>query len=181
MTARLEAQPEAGLEERLAPLLARPWLLVGVGSELRGDDAFGPLLARRLAAAGLPALEAGSAPESLTGPILRSGAEVLILADVGNLGAPPGTLQLVAPEAIAPGGTSTHDPGLGLLVAYLQAQRPLEASILAVEPARLGLGLPLSPAVAAALDRALLAFRAPAGEPRAKPVLRERIPSLRRE
>ncbi len=36
------------LEEALAPLLARPWLLVGVGCDLRGDDAFGPLLARRL-------------------------------------------------------------------------------------------------------------------------------------
>lgn len=146
------------LAEELAPLLARPWLLVGVGSDLRGDDAFGPLLARRLAAAGLPALDAGTAPESLTGPILRSGAAVLILADVGNLGAPAGTLRLLEPAAVAPGGSSTHDPSLSLLVSYLQAQRAFTVRILAVEPGRLGLGAPLSAAVEAALDAAVAAW-----------------------
>lgn len=147
------------LAEELAPLLARPWLLVGVGSDLRGDDAFGPLLARRLAAAGLPALDAGTAPESLTGPILRSGAEVLILADVGNLGAAAGTLRLLEPGAVAPGGSSTHDPSLGLLVSYLRAQRPLGVRVLAVEPGRIGLGVPVSATVEAALDAAVEAFQ----------------------
>ena len=107
------------LTEELAPLVARPWLLVGVGSDLRGDDAFGPLLARRLVAEGLPALDAGTCPESETGPIVRSGAEVLFFADVGHLGAPAGTLRLLAPETALPGGTSTHDPSLALLVTYL--------------------------------------------------------------
>jgi hydrogenase maturation protease len=147
------------LAAELAPLVARPWLLVGVGSDLRGDDAFGPLLARRLAAAGLPALDAGTSPESVTGPILRSGAEVLILADVGNLGAPPGTLSLLTPESVAPGGTSTHDPSLTLLVAYLQAQRPITVRILAVEGARKGLGTPVSPQVLRAIDGAVLAIQ----------------------
>lgn len=151
------------LAEELAPLLARPWLLVGVGSDLRGDDAFGPLLARRLAEAGLPALDAGTAPESLTGPIVRSGAEVLILADVGNLGAPVGSLRLLAPESVAPGGTSTHDPSLRLLIDYLQAQRPFTVRILAVEPARRGLGQALAPEIATAIDQAARAFGAAAG------------------
>lgn len=142
------------LAAELAPLLARPWLLIGVGSDLRGDDAFGPLLARRLAAAGLPALDAGTSPESHTGPILRSGAQVLILADVGNLQAPPGTLRLLEPAAIGPGGSSTHDPSLALLVAYLRAQCPFTVRVLAVEPFRMGLGAPVSAPVAAALDRA---------------------------
>ena len=153
------------LDAELAPLLARPWLLVGVGSDLRGDDAFGPLLARRLAGDGLPALDAGTSPESLTGPIRRSGAEVLILADVGNLGAAPGTLRLLAPEAAAPGGSSTHDPSLRLLVEFLAAQRPITARILAAEPARRGLGEPVSPEIAAAIERAAGAFRRVAAPP----------------
>jgi hydrogenase maturation protease len=145
--------------EELAPLVARPWLLVGVGSDLRGDDAFGPRLARRLAQDGLPSLDAGTSPESLTGPIVRSGAEVLILADIGHLGAPPGTLRLLAPDAVLPGGTSTHDPSLSLLISYLQAQRPFLVRILAVEPVRRGLGAPVSGAVLAAIERAAEAFR----------------------
>lgn len=148
------------LAEELRPLLARPWLLIGVGSDLRGDDAFGPLLARRLAEEGFPALDAGTSPESLTGPILRSGAEVLIFADVGILGAPPGTLRLLPASAVPPGGSSTHDPSLGRLVAYLEAQRPVAGHVLVVEPARMGLGEPVTAEVAAAVDAALEAFRA---------------------
>lgn len=146
------------LADELAPLVARPWLLVGIGSDLRGDDAFGPLLARRLAEKGLPALDAGTSPESVTGPIVRSGAEVLIFADVGSLGAPAGTLRLLVPEDVAPGGTSTHDPSLRLLIAFLGARRPFTVRILAVEPLRRGLGNPPSREVVAALDRATEAF-----------------------
>jgi len=152
------------LAAALAPLLARPWLLVGVGSELRGDDAFGPLLARRLAAEGMPALDGGTAPESLTGPIVRSGAEVLLLADIGRLGEPPGTLRLLAADALAPAGSSTHDPALGVLIAYLVARRPMTVHILVVEPARTGLGSPISAEVGAALDRAVHDFLEAASE-----------------
>ena len=159
------------LAAALAPLLARPWLLVGVGSELRGDDAFGPLLARRLAAEGLPALDGGTAPESLTGPIVRSGAEVLLLADIGRLGAPPGTLRLVAPHDLAPAGSSTHDPALGVLIAYLVARRPMTVRLLVAEPARTGLGSPISAEVGAALDRAVHDFRQ-AASGRASPASR---------
>jgi hydrogenase maturation protease len=154
------------LPEGLSPLLARPWLLVGVGSDLRGDDAFGPLLARRLAGAGLPALDAGTSPESATGPILRRGAEVLILADVGDLGAPPGTARLLEPAALALGGTSTHDPSLSLLTAYLTSQRPMTVRVLAVQPARKGLGAPVSPEVLAAIDDLAEGFLAAAGRGR---------------
>ena len=148
------------LASELAPLVARPWLLVGIGSDLRGDDAFGPLLARRLAEDGFPALDAGTSPESMTGPIVRSGAEVLILADAANLGAPGGTLRLLDPDAVVEGGTSTHDPSLRLLIAYLQAQRPFTVRILAVEPVRKGLGSTPSPEVLAAIERAVEAWKA---------------------
>lgn len=158
-TARRVGPGVVTLVDELAPLLARPWLLVGIGSDLRGDDAFGPLLARRLAADGLPALDAGTSPESHTGPIVRSGAEVLLLADAGHLQAPAGTLCLLAPATAVSGGTSTHDAGLSVLIAYLTAQRPFTVRILAVQPAQKGLGSPVSQEVASAIDTAVEAFR----------------------
>jgi hydrogenase 3 maturation protease len=155
-----------GLAADLGPLLRRPWVLVGVGSEIRGDDAFGPLLARRVASLGLPSLDAGTSPESVTGPIRRSGAEVLLLADVGRLGAPPGTLRLLDPDEIAPGATSTHDPSLRLLVGFLRADRPLDVRILAVEPLRGGLGVAPSDEVLAAVEAAAQAIRTASGAAR---------------
>ena len=142
----------------LPPLLARRWLLVGIGNDLRGDDGFGPLLARRLIARSLPAIDAGMAPENVTGPILRAAPEVLILADATDLGAAVGTVRLLAATDLAEGGTSTHDPSLTMLLAYLEAQRetrgeaPLDVRLLAAQVGTRALGAEPSPALVEALD-----------------------------
>jgi hydrogenase 3 maturation protease len=124
----------------LHALLERRWLLLGIGNDMRGDDAFGPLLARRLIAARLPAIDAGMAPENVTGPIQRAAPDVLILADASDFGAPTGTLRLLGPEDLLEGGTSTHDPSLRLLIAFLTAERPLEVHVLVVQAATRDLG-----------------------------------------
>ena len=137
----------------LAALLERRWLLVGVGNDLRGDDAFGPLLARRLAHAGLPALDAGPAPENLTGRIAAAAPEVLLLADAADWGGVVGALRLVRPGELAGGSASTHDPGLGLLLTYLEHSIPsLDAWTLAVQAGSLNLGEPAGPEILAAVE-----------------------------
>lgn len=141
----------ATLPEGLSDLLKRRWLLLGVGNDLRGDDSFGPLLARELNGRGLPALDGGPAPENLTGPILRKKPEVLILADAADFFAEPGTVRLVRPDDLAQGSGSTHDPGFGLLVAYLNEQNPVEVHLLACQPRTLDFGVEPSPEIRAAV------------------------------
>ena len=138
----------------LRGLLARRWLLVGIGNDLRGDDGFGPLLARRLLARGLPAIDAGQAPENVTGPIRRAAPEVLILADATDLGEPIGTVRLLAASDLAEGGTSTHDPSLTMLLAYLEAQieHPPEVRFLAAQAGTRTLGAEPAPAVLEAIE-----------------------------
>ena len=145
---------EEEFSEALAPLLERRWLLVGVGNVLRGDDGFGPFLARALDERGLPALDGGPAPENLTGPILRAAPEVLLLADAADFGAEPGALRLVDPAELDTGSGSTHDPGFDLLLDYLGRNREMEVALIAAQPATLEFGAVMSPAVEDALDRA---------------------------
>ncbi len=152
----------AGLDRRLAPLLARRWLLVGVGNDLRGDDAFGPLLARALARAGRPAIDAGPAPESFTGPILRHAPEVILFADAAEMGAAPGTLRLLPAEALGEAGGSTHDPSLRLLLAFLGAQAEFSAWVLAAQPAGREFGAAVSAEMREALREAEALFARPA-------------------
>ncbi|MCU0724986.1 MAG: hydrogenase 3 maturation endopeptidase HyCI [Planctomycetes bacterium] len=150
-------EPELAAE--LEPLLAKRWLLIGIGSDLRGDDAFGPLLARTLARRGRPALDAGLVPESYTGPILRFAPEVLILADAAEIGLPPGSLRLLPGEAIAEAGASTHDSALSLVLTYLLAQHEMEVRVLAAQPASRELGEEPGPAMREALHRAAALFK----------------------
>jgi len=142
----------AALAAALAPLLARRWLFLGVGNDLRGDDAFGPRLARRLAARHLPAIDAGTAPENETGTIRRIAPEVVLLADAVEMGEAPGTVKLLPPRSLLPDGPSTHDPGLALLATYLERELGIEVRVLACQPAVRAFGSPPTPAVLAAVD-----------------------------
>lgn len=153
-----EARGEASLAADLAPLLEKHWLLVGVGNELRGDDAIGPRVARRLKEAGGPALEAGPAPENLTGPIKRFAPDVLILCDAADIGQEPGSVRLLGGEDLAIGGTSTHDASLRMLLEYLQAHNPMEVWLLAIQPGSRALGADLTPAVLDAERRIVALF-----------------------
>lgn len=74
--------------------------IVGIGSELRSDDAAGVLIARRLASRLPPRsnvliLDAGAVPESFTGPLRRFQPSMVLLVDSANLGLEPGQTGLL--------------------------------------------------------------------------------------
>jgi hydrogenase 3 maturation protease len=152
----------AGTLAALEQLRHRRWLLLGIGNDMRGDDAFGPLLARRLRTEGLPAIDGGLAPENSTGPIRRAAPDVLILADAAELGEPPGTVRLLRPFDLAEGATSTHDPGLRILHYYLTADMPMDVVVLAAQPAGRELGDTVSPALLRAIDEVATQLGSPA-------------------
>jgi len=111
-------------------------IILGIGNPLGGDDAVGPLVARRinekLAAESdapspstsnrqtITAIDAGSAPESYTSVIRRNRPEQLILVDAADMGLPPGSIRLLSPEKIATISFSTHSMPLSTLISYVQ-------------------------------------------------------------
>lgn len=97
------------------------------------------------------------------------GARAVILLDAVAMGATPGTLRrfsagdLAGLAAAAP-GLSLHGGGLAEVLALARELGQLPPLVLfGVEPARVELGLGLSPAVAAALADLLAAVREEAG------------------
>jgi len=141
-------------DEIRAALSGRRPVILGVGNSMRGDDAFGPLLAARLAGRlACPVLDCGSVPENFTGKVRALSAEAVLALDAAELGAPPGELRLV-PGAEAGGlGASTHAAGLGVFFSYVKEQCGAEGWLLAVQAGRVGLGEQMSPEVAAAADQ----------------------------
>ncbi len=89
-------------------------MIIGLGTETRGDDAAGLLVARRLQELGVAALEYSG--ELLGLMDLWEGAERVILIDALRSGRPPGTIMVLdARQAPFTGDAmpiSTH--GLGL-------------------------------------------------------------------
>lgn len=104
--------------------------VLAVGSELRGDDAAGILVADGLEKFTDPSSKKGkrelkvfigsTAPENLTGEIIRYKPSHLIIVDTAEMGKKPGEFSVFLPKDIGGGATfSTHIMPAKVLVKYL--------------------------------------------------------------
>ncbi len=141
---------------------------VGIGQELRGDDAAGILLLRRLQAR-LPAarssapffFEAGPLPEASAGPLRRFGPDRVVFFDAADIGDAPGGVRWIEPEEIEDGSASTHNFPLGGFAAYLSSELGCRVAVLGIQPKHLEFDSPQSDEVLVAVDgivQAVLSF-----------------------
>ena len=137
-------------------------LIAGFGNALRGDDAFGVEVIRRLRERapqpGVELMEVGTAGIRLAQELL-SPCDRLIVVDAMARGKSPGTLYVERVDSVEwPGEVDMHlaVPSRALGVAKALGALPAEVFIVGCEPAEVDeLMAELSPAVAAAVPAAL--------------------------
>lgn len=128
------------------------WVVIGVGNALRGDDAAGLHVARRLRERGLQNVHESSG-ETASLMELWQGMDAVLLADAAQSGAPPGTVtRLDASTQPLPAAflhCSTHAFGLAEAVELSRSlgTLPPKVIIFAVEGKTFEHGAPLSPEV----------------------------------
>jgi hydrogenase 3 maturation protease len=125
-------------------------LVVGVGRELRADDAAGLALVRELRGgrnSRLICLECGAVPENYVAEIARRNPDTVILADAAELGAEPGSFRFLTAGEVESLDLSTHGVPLPLVMAEIEARTGARVWLLGIQPASLGLGQELSPPV----------------------------------
>ena len=139
--------------------------VIALGSVLMADDAVGAHVLRRLEAGHELPPEVELLDLGTPGPELANhleGLEAVVFVDTIHLpGAQPGEVHLLRRAEILRGHQplrlSPHDPSLrgALVEADLLGRAPSEVLLVGVVPADTHLGLGLTPAVAAALPRAV--------------------------
>ncbi len=142
-------------------------VVLGVGSDLRADDAAGLRAAERVRGLRLPrvqALLAGTAPENLTGEIRRLAPSHLIIIDAADMGLPPGSTQALDPEALGGAAPGTHGISLGVLIDFLKQEMSFQAIVIGIQPSTLEPGDALSEPVAAAIEEVALAVEEALGQ-----------------
>lgn len=141
--------------------------LVGIGQELRGDDAAGVKVARSLLrrqrrrqkvdpAPDTPALlivEGGPAPENCTGLTRRFQPDLVILVDSAHMEEPAGTIRWLDWKDITGLSASTHSLPLYMFAQYLTAECHCAVALIGIQPLHTNLGEPLSDAVRRAVRR----------------------------
>jgi hydrogenase 3 maturation protease len=153
-------QPVSDIQNELKQKLenAKRVAILGIGSELRGDDAAGILTAQQVektikkktTTPQVRVFIGDTAPENLTGEIKRYQPTHLIIIDSADLDIDPGEIRLINPEQI--GGTSfcTHMLPTSVLIDYLNQSFKFEIIAIGIQPKTLTFGSPPTKEVVAA-------------------------------
>jgi hydrogenase maturation protease len=135
-------------------------LVLGIGNLLMGDEGAGSYAAQQLAQRGVPegveVLDGGVGSFLLLEPMQSAGR--VILMDATMDGRAPGTIRRLTPRFSSdyPRTLTAHDIGLkDLLDAFHLLGTVPEVTLFAISVAAAEMGVGLSPAVSAAVERAV--------------------------
>ena len=147
------------LTNRSKPDQALRVAIVGIGQELRGDDAAGINVARALqstvgAIRELPLLiiDAGAAPENFTGQLRRFDPDLVLLIDAAQLNEAPGTIRWLDWQETSGLSASTHTLPPHVLAEYLVNELGCEVALIGIQPQGNEFDAPLSPPVQHAVE-----------------------------
>ncbi len=129
-------------------------VLMGIGNELRGDDAIGLYVARRFRREGWKVIVAGQVPEDFTSEIKRIRPDLLVIVDAALMGLEPGDIRRIPPEKIPGVSFSTHGMPLSFLISYLR-EYVGETIIIGIQPLSMEFGAEMSDVVREAGDSLL--------------------------
>ncbi|HEX2031389.1 MAG TPA: hydrogenase maturation protease [Actinomycetota bacterium] len=146
-------------------------LVAGMGNVLRGDDGFGVVVANYLlerpAPEGVEVVELGIGGIHLVQQLLHEPVDALVVIDAVDVGRPPGTVVVLEPDVVDVRAMSLrerHDrladmhyatPERAFMLARALDRLPGRLWIVGCQPEDAeGLGRPLSPLVAGAVEAA---------------------------
>ncbi|MEI6309606.1 MAG: hydrogenase maturation protease [bacterium] len=148
---------------RLADIVARrPLIFLGIGSELRGDDAWAKGLMEAVQELNDPQILAfwgSAAPENFLAPIARAHPAQVLLCDAGLIPGPAGSYALALPEEAVEGFAFSHRLPLSFLADQIHQRTGAEVHLLLMRPESLELQENLSPAVETGLQQLLRELR----------------------
>ncbi len=126
-------------------------LIIGVGNRLSRDDGLGPNIVERLRGTDWETIDAGTAPENVTGKVRGIHPDLLVIVDAARMGLSPGSIRRLPSDETDRMLASTHGLPLSFLISQLAGAAD-RIILLGVEPQDLSLGEGLSPPVQAAVE-----------------------------
>ena len=121
--------------------------VLGIGSELRGDDAAGLIVAEELQKSKISKLKVffgGTAPENLTGEIIKYKPTHIIIIDSADLDKDPGSVLLISSDDVGGISFSSHMMPIKMMADYLLRSIKCEIMVIGIQPETLEFGSSVS-------------------------------------
>ncbi len=131
--------------------------VMGIGHELRGDDAAGIMVAQVLqplfaANPDVLIIDGGHAPENQTGVLRRFVPDIVLLVDAVLMGVSAGMVYWLSWQEASGLSASTHTLPLHVIAQYLTAEFGCEVALIGIQPAQMALDAALSAPVKEGVD-----------------------------
>jgi len=135
--------------------------ILGIGSDLRGDDVAGILTAqqiekiigRKKTITQARVFIGATAPENLTGEIKRFQPTHLIIIDAAEMNATPGHIEILNPDTISGATFCTHSLPVKVIIDYLLQSFKFEVITIGIQPKTLTVGATPSKEILAAVKQ----------------------------
>jgi len=138
-------------------------VILCIGNKERGDDAFGPYVAKRLKRTRergiVEVIDCGTVPENYTDVLRKIGPTHVIIVDAVDFKGSPGDVILSFEPAFDGFSVSTHKPSLALLAKYIQAVVGSKIILLGAQPKNLEWGSSMSNEVLTASEVVVKALK----------------------
>jgi len=140
---------------KLDNFLIKKSVILCLGNDLRGDDAFGPKLANIILEklSSIKVINAGTVPENYIHDVLKNTPCNVLIIDAAEFKAPPGQIEIVEPKNIKNFSISTHNASIKLTIDYLLSNGVKEVRCLFIKPKSLEIGQDLTDDVKKSLDK----------------------------
>jgi hydrogenase 3 maturation protease len=124
-------------------------LVLGIGNQLKGDDAAGIELARQLKrqvglSKEISVVEGGVAPENFTWVIRDVHPSHILIVDAAKMGMQAGSMRIVEKGEIDSFSFSTHNLSLSFFADYLEKEFGSKVTIVGIEPSNSDFGKGIS-------------------------------------
>ena len=132
---------------------------MGIGNELRGDDAAGIAVIRKLnqertitEQGSVFLVEGGNAPENHTGPLRRFSPHVVLLIDMAQMNQEPGSICWLPWQETSGLSASSHTMPPYVLASFLTADMQCDVALIGIQPFDTSLTTAMSTAVQTAVE-----------------------------
>jgi len=144
------------IELFLKKVLKKKLAIIGVGSELRGDDGIGPYLSEKLSqfnGENFLSINGDLVPENFTQDLRMFKPEEVILIDAAFMEKSPGEIDIIEVNKLSGVSFSSHSMPLSVLGRYLSKEIGASIHILGIQAANVDFGNDISPKIKDAADR----------------------------